>query len=112
MYHDPDGRLGRTEGKAAAEEQSDLIKAIKLLLLVPTLPVRIPLNFMKRRKQKQEMREFATSLRTKELLSPREIAVKWAEAHPKEYPFGAYAPELPRLEKQIQAMLASSGKRG
>jgi len=64
MYHDPHGRIGRAMGRAAAEEQADLVNLYRFLFKLPfllvALPIRLIVFLWRRRRRNRQPTESST----------------------------------------------------
>ena len=83
--HDPKGEIGRLYGRAAHDQQSDLIAFFRLLVRLPLLPVLLPLALMRRRRRKREQIGFAEACMSEGEADHSQIATRWVEAHPEEF---------------------------
>ncbi len=83
--HDPKGEIGRLYGRAAEDQQSDLMSFFRLLVRLPFVPVLLPLALMRHRRQRRERVGFAEACISEGETDHRQIATRWVEAHPEEF---------------------------
>ena len=72
------------------------------------LPIWLPFWLWRRQRRRREMAEFAEALAANQVIGPKEIALKWVEAHPRDYPWGEHTLALPSLEARFRKILARS----
>ncbi len=96
---DPKGEIGRLYGRAAHAQQSDMIAGFRLLVRLPFLPVLLPLALMRRRRRGREQVGFAEACMSEGETDHRQIATRWAEAHPEEFA------SFPRIQRQFRSIV-------
>ena len=82
---DPKGEIGRAYGRAAHEQQSDMMAFFRLVARLPFLPVLLPLALMRRRRRGREQVGFAEACISEGETDHRQIAIRWVETHPEEF---------------------------
>ncbi len=83
--HDPKGNIGRLYGRAAHEQQRDMMAFFRLVVRLPFLPVLLPMALMRRRRRGREQVGFAEACISEGETDHRLIATRWVEAHPEEF---------------------------
>ncbi len=104
---DPFGEGGRMYNRALGSELSDTVSVYGLILKALIFPFWLPFWLMKRFRTRKEM--LAAGREWREAGLPyREMAVKWAERFPSEYPLGEYDPRVKGLETRFRKLLDES----
>ena len=106
MPSDRMGEWAKASNKANLDGAKFDAGVYRLLGRILTLPIWLPFWLWGRQKRKREMAEFAEALAANRITGPKEIALKWVEAHPRDYPWGEYSLALPPLEAEFQRILA------
>ena len=75
-----------------------------MILKALTLPFWVPFWLIKRHRIRQDMIRMGKHWQERGL-SCREMAVRWAERIPHEYPLGEYDPRVPKLETRFRKLL-------
>lgn len=108
MYHDPDGKHGRTMSSSDKQVFSDLTWALRFLLRLVFFPVWITSTIIKRRRLHRAKVEFAMLFADAKTVSVRNIAVRWANEHHRDYPLAEYSSNFAELEGDFEAIIAQS----
>ena len=87
-------------GRALDSHFSDSMFVFRMILKALTLPFWL----IKRHRIRQDMIRMGKHWQ-KRGLSCREMAVRWAERIPHEYPLGEYDPRVPKLETRFRNFL-------
>ena len=101
---DPFGEGGRLYGRALDTQFGDTMSVTRFVLKALTLPFWIPFWLLKRYRIRRDMIRMGQHWQGRGL-SCREMAVRWAEQFPHEYPLGEYDPRLPKLEIRFRKFL-------
>ncbi len=104
MNSDPFGEGGRLYSRALDSHFSDSMFVIRIVLKALTLPFWLPFWLGKRYRIRQDMVRMGRSWQESGL-SYREMAVRWAEQLPHEYPLGEYDPRVGKPETQFRKLL-------
>ena len=104
LNSDPFGEGGRLYGRALDTQFGDTVSVTRFVLKVLTLPLWLPFWLRKRYRIRKEMIRLGQGWQECGL-SHREIAVRWAERFPQEYPLGEYDPGVRRLEARFGKLL-------
>ena len=107
---DPRGDWGRLEGRAAHEQLSDTMSALRFVMKVITLPFWLPGWFIRRRRRQQDMVEFSLSLATRDAKDHREMALRWVLAHPNEYILGEYDPKRRKADRAFRKIMRRNAR--
>ena len=104
LNSDPFGEGGRLYGRALDSQFGDTVSVTRFVLKVLTLPFWLPFWLRKRYVIRKEMIRMGQDWR-KRGLSYREMAARWAERLPQEYPLGEYDPGVNKLEARFRKLL-------
>ena len=104
LNSDPFGEVGRMQNRALQSHRGDSALVFRAILKALTLPFWLPFWILKRYRIRREM--IAMGRRWQgHGLSYREMAVRWAERFPQEYPLGEYDPGMSKLEARFRKLL-------
>jgi hypothetical protein len=107
MSSDPSGQRHRDMGRLQTGAAAQNAVVAMLLLRVLFFPVWLPIHLWKRSRQNREMSLLAAELiHENPFMTPKEIALKWALAHRKQYRYGELDPKLPKLEERFSETVA------
>lgn len=104
LTSDPFGEVGRMQNRALDSQRGDSMLVFGAILKALALPFWLPFWLIKRYRIRREMIRLGQDWR-KHGLSYREIAVRWAEQFPHEYPLGEYDPGVRKLEARFRKLL-------
>ena len=104
LNSDPFGEGSRMYNRALDSQFSDTVSIYKLILKAVTLPFWLPFWLMKRFRTRKEMLVMGRESQAAGL-SYREMAVRWVERFPSEYPLGEYDPSVRKLENRFRKLL-------
>lgn len=99
--------VGRLEGKAAREAQSDLVGVYGFCFRLLTFPVWIVIFYRNRRKRKREQVEFVDACIRRGINDDRKMAVEWAMAHPDDFPLEEYDPGIEVIQATFKEIIAA-----
>ena len=107
MINDPGGQRHRDLGKLQTGAVAENAAAGALLLRIVFFPFWLPFYLWKRSRRNREMSLLAREMiHQNPMISPKEIALKWALTHRREYRFGELDPKLPKLEQRFTKTMA------
>ena len=107
MINDPSGQRHRDLGKLQTGAVADNAAAGALLLRIVFLPFWLPVYLWKRRKRNREMSLLVGEMiHENPIISAKEIALKGALSHRREFRFGDLDPKLPKLEQRFTKTMA------
>lgn len=107
MINDPGGQRHRDVGKVQVGAASENAAIVALLLRTVYFPFWLPVYLWKRRRRNREMSLFAGEMiHENPMVSAKDIALKWALTHRREYRFGELDPKLPKLEQRFTKTMA------
>jgi hypothetical protein len=102
MINDPSGQRHRDLGKLQVGAVSENAAAGALLLRIIFFPFWLPVYLWRRRKRNREMSVLVGEMiHENPMVSAKDIALKWALSHRREYRFGDLDPKLPKLEQRF-----------
>ena len=104
MEGNPFDKIAGPYGKASRSERDDIAFFLKVALKTLTLPLWLPFWLAMRYRTRRRMILLCDHWEERGL-SCREMAVRWAELHPDEYPFGEYDPRVRKLEARFRKLL-------
>lgn len=104
LNSDPFGEGGRLYGRALDTQFGDTVSVTKFVLKVLTLPFWLPFWLLKHYRIRREMIRMGQHWQERRL-SHREMAVRWAERFPQEYPLGEYDPDVKKLETRFRKLM-------
>lgn len=104
LTSDPFGEVGRMQNRGLGSHRGDSKLVFGALLKALTLPLWLPFWLLKRFRIRKEMIRMGGHWQ-EHGLSCREMAVRWAERFPQEYPLGEYDPKVRELEARFGKLL-------
>ena len=104
LTSDPFGEVGRMQNRALGSHRGDSKLVFGALLKALTLPFWLLFWILKRYRIRREMIAIGRHWQGHGL-SYREMAVRWAERFPQEYPLGEYDPGMSKLDARFRKLL-------
>ena len=101
---DPFGEGGRLYGRSLDSQFRDTVSIYSLIAKGLTLPFWLPFRIIGFYRTRKKMTMAGQHWRERGL-SYREMAVRWAERFPQEYPLGEYDPSVMKLEVRFRKLL-------
>ena len=110
LGHDPKQFIiGQSQGMVARSQLADQAILAKLFFRLIFLPIWLPFKIWGMIKRKRQINAFVLAraenvvVVTDEVV--REIALKWVEDHPSDFPLGDYDPKVMKLQRSFKKIL-------